>query len=540
MKRFVELFQALDITTSTNAKVAAMVNYFQDASAGDAAWAAFFLMGERMKRFISSRDLQNWALEFTAMPDWLFEDSYHTVGDTAETIALLVGHPRSHLDNRTLRQWMEGEILPLMQLEKTEQGERIKQWWQLLSVAECFVLNKILTGAFRVGVSKTLVLRALAEVAHLDPAVIAHRFVGAWQPNAEFFQQAMSVEGHSRASLRPYPFYLAYPLEQNLESIGEPQEWSAEWKWDGIRGQMMQQNGEVLIWSRGEELVTEQFPELVELAYQLPDGAVLDGEILAWMENAPMDFAALQKRLGRKKPGSSVLQKNPVIFMAYDLLQWQEEDWRDRPLQQRRQQLQKIVETVANPRLQLSPSISFSSWNELTALRDRSRHHGVEGLMLKRLDSTYQVGRKKGDWWKWKIEPYTIDAVLLYAQPGAGRRANLYTDYTFALWQGDELVPVAKAYFGLTDAEINRVDNWIRRNTVERFGPVRSVKPELVFELAFENIALSNRHKSGVAVRFPRIKRWREDKPYQEADTLENLKSLIHITPAEQSRQSAR
>lgn len=533
MKRFVELFQALDSTTSTNAKVEAMVTYFQNVPAADAAWATYFLTGERIKRFITSRDLQNWAMEMTGMPEWLFKDAYHTVGDTAETVALLVGQPHSQkhaissLQDKSLREWIEREILPLMPLSKPEQGERVKQWWRELDTAECFVLNKIMTGAFRVGVSKTLVLRALAQVAQLEPAIVAHRFVGVWQPTADFFQAALSAEGHTTDAPRPYPFYLAYPLEQSLESIGAPGEWLAEWKWDGIRGQMMHQGEQVLIWSRGEESVTAQFPELEELARLLPDGAVLDGEILAWANDSPLDFSALQKRLGRKKPGATVMRDSPVIFMSYDLLQVQGEDWRERPLEERKKQLEQLTKKINDPRLQFSPVLKFSDWEDLNGMREQSRAQSVEGLMLKRRDSTYQVGRKKGDWWKWKMEPYTIDAVLLYAQPGSGRRANLYTDYTFALWQGEELVPVAKAYSGLTDSEINRVDNWVRRNTVERFGPVRSVKPELVFELAFENIALSKRHKSGVAVRFPRIKRWREDKPFDEADTLENLKALI-------------
>lgn len=527
MKRFVELFQALDTTTSTNAKVDALVDYFQTVPAADAAWATYFLTGERIKRFISSRDLQIWAMELTGMPEWLFKDAYHTVGDTAETVALLVGKAKSQMQDKPLCDWVEQQILPLMPLSKPEQGERIKQWWGDLDTAECFVLNKIITGAFRVGVSKTLVLRALAQVAQLEPAVVAHRFIGSWKPTAEFFQAALSPAGHTSAAPRPYPFYLAYPLEQSLESIGEPPEWLAEWKWDGIRGQIMHQGDEVLIWSRGEELVTAQFPELEDLARRLPEGAVLDGEILAWSGDAPLDFSALQKRLGRKKPGAAVMRESPVIFMTYDLLQWDGEDWRERPLHERKTQLEQLTAQMDDARLRFSPVLEFRTWEQLGELREQARAQSVEGLMLKRRDSTYQVGRKKGDWWKWKIEPYTIDAVLLYAQPGSGRRANLYTDYTFALWQGEELVPVAKAYSGLTDSEINRVDNWVRRNTIERFGPVRSVKPELVFELAFENIAFSKRHKSGVAVRFPRIKRWREDKPFSEADTLDNLKSLI-------------
>jgi DNA ligase 1 len=539
MKAFIALFQALDATTSTNAKVAALVDYFKQAPSADAAWATFFLTGERMKRFISSRDLQIWAMEHIAMPEWLFMDSYHTVGDTAETVALLVGQPHSRLADRPLQTWLEEDILPLASLPKPEQGAQVKRWWQLLNIAECFVLNKIMTGAFRVGVSKTLVLRALAEVAGLDAAIVAHRFIGSWRPSAAFFEQALSAGGSESDSPQPYPFYLAYPLEHTQEEsiavLGNCDDWIAEWKWDGIRGQIMHQGGQVLIWSRGEELVTEQFPELATLALRLPEGTVLDGEILAWRDDAPMDFAALQKRLGRKKPAGAILQDSPVIFMAYDLLQWQREDWRTRALSERKTQLGEVVQSVAQPRLLLSPQLIFESWQALRQMRLQARAHSVEGVMLKRRDSPYLVGRKKGDWWKWKIEPYTIDAVLLYAQPGSGRRANLYTDYTFALWQGEELVPVAKAYSGLTDSEINRVDNWVRRNTVERFGPVRSVKPELVFELAFENIALSKRHKSGVAVRFPRIKRWREDKPFSEADTLDTLKSLIDPLHASES-----
>jgi len=541
MKRFVDLFQKIDATTSTNAKVEFLANYLTNAEPADAAWATYFLTGNRIKRFITSKNLQTWAKELTAMPDWLFAESYNAVGDTAETVALLVAQGESTLNELPLHQWLEQHILPMRNLSKEQQGAEIKNWWQQMNAAECFVLNKLLTGAFRVGVAKTLVFKALSQITSLPQAVLAHRFVGNWQPSADFYLAAINPEGKKSDSAKPYPFYLAYPLEADDDStpdtlaadyltqrLNRPEDWFAEWKWDGIRGQILHHASGVYLWSRGEEVISEQFPELISAGAELPMGTVLDGEILCWRDGLPEEFSVLQTRLGRKKPSTTFIAKHPAIFMAYDLLELNHNDIRSLPLMQRKSHLAQVINTLPlNSKFTMSPEIDFGDFEHLEQLRGDARNFGVEGLMLKRRQSAYQAGRKKGDWWKYKVDPYTVDAVLLYAQPGSGRRASLYTDYTFAVWQGEELVPVAKAYSGLTDREINQVDDWIRKHTVERFGPVRSVQPELVFELAFENIARSTRHKSNVALRFPRIKRWRHDKTAAEAEQLDMLLHLL-------------
>jgi DNA ligase-1 len=283
----------------------------------------------------------------------------------------------------------------------------------------------------------------------------------------------------------------------------------------------------VSLWSRGEELVTEQFPELVRAASHLPAGTVLDGEIVAWdAAGARVEpFASLQRRLGRKAPAERIWREVPVALLAYDVLESESRDLRQEPLARRRATLESLMQTAPSC-MRLSPLVAAEDWDVLRAARARAREHRAEGLMLKRRDSAYGVGRTRGAWWKWKVEPFAVDAVLVYAQPGHGRRASLYTDYTFAVWNGATLMPFAKAYSGLTDAELRELDQWIRAHTVERFGPVRAVQPLLVFELAFEGIQISNRHKSGIAVRFPRIARWRRDKPAAEADTLQTVAAL--------------
>lgn len=552
MKQFVELFLAIDSTTLTNNKIDALTQYYESASNADAAWATAFLTGNKFKRFITSRDLQQWALEYTDLPDWLFKQSYASVGDTAETVALLVASSKkalrsidpinTELSNISLHELIEQKILPLRTLDKSQQSEMVKALWQEVDSNWCFVFNKILTGAFRVGVAKATVYKALAKVSSIPTTVLAHRFTGKWQPSAAFFAEALDPEAKPSDNAKAYPFCLAYPLQAEFDTelnakaypsylqtkLEAPSNWIAEWKWDGIRGQLLKHHSGVYLWSRGEDIISVQFPELIDAASALPEGAVLDGEILCWQDGKPQSFAHLQKRLGRKKPSAKTISRYPAIFMAYDLLEKDSTDIRERPLIQRRSYLEDIIARTDQPQHFLcSPLVAFDHWHQLEQQRLNARQYGVEGLMIKRKQSAYRVGRKKGDWWKYKLDPYTVDAVLLYAQPGSGRRANLYTDYTFAVWQDQELVPVAKAYSGLSDKEINRVDAWIRKNTVERFGPVRSVKPELVFELAFENIAPSSRHKSKLALRFPRIQRWREDKAVEAADNITLLQHLV-------------
>ena len=534
MKRFATLYEVLDRTTSTNEKVAALAGYFADAPAEDAAWAVFFLTGQRFKRLLPARSLAAWAMQAAAVPEWLFEESYASVGDLAETVSLLLdgirldGIGAAPAPDLPLSVWVAERLLPLRDLPPEEQERQVTGWWAGLGRWETFVLNKMLTGALRVGVSQTLVERALAQVAGVDPAVVAHRLMGAWEPTPEAYRDLLVTEaGAGEDASRPYPFFLASPLEDPPETLGPAAEWQIEWKWDGIRAQVLRRQGRVWIWSRGEELITERFPELERTAQALlPDGTVLDGEIMAWRDGAPLPFSTLQRRIGRKRLTDKVLSEAPAAFVVYDVLEEGGRDARERPLADRRAALERLV-APARPLFLPSPRIEAIDWADVARAREEARGRGVEGLMLKRLASPYRSGRRRGDWWKWKIDPHTVDAVLIYAQSGHGRRANLLTDYTFAVWSGGELVPVAKAYSGLSDPEILELDGWLRRHTVQKFGPVRSVEPLQVFEVAFEGIALSPRHRSGVAVRFPRIARWRKDKKPEEADTLEGLKRLI-------------
>ncbi len=528
MKRFADLYEALDSTTSTLAKVGAMARYFREAPGRDAAWALWFLTGRRPKRLLGVRALVGWTLELTGTPDWLFGECYAVVGDLAECIALLLddGTRVTHPDETPLSEWMEQRILPLRSLAPEEQRERVTGWWRTLDRRELFLLNKLLTGELRVGVAATLVLRALAEVAGLPPALLAQRTMGDWTPSAEFLERILAREHVTDDASRPYPFFLASPLEDGPEALGDRAGWQVEWKWDGIRGQLIRRGGHVFLWSRGEELITGRFPEVAEAGATLPDGTVLDGEVLAYGEDRPLPFALLQTRIGRQTLTPKILARAPAAFMAYDLLEHEGQDVRERPLSERRALLETLL-GGRHRRFFLSEVLSDPSWEALARRRLEARERKVEGLMLKRLDSPYRTGRRRGDWWKWKIDPFEVDAVLLYAHPGNGRRANLFTDYTFAVWDEGTLVPVAKAYSGLSDAEIRELDGWVRAHTRERFGPVRAVEPSQVFELHFEGIARSTRHKSGVAVRFPRIARWRTDKPASEADTLESLKRMI-------------
>ncbi|MDJ0667647.1 MAG: ATP-dependent DNA ligase [Desulfobacterales bacterium] len=527
MQAFAELYRRLDETTSTNRKIAAMADYFAGTPAADAIWAVRFLIGRKPRQVVPTRQLMAWAGERAAVADWLFEASYDVVGDLAETITLLLPPPAA-ISDRPLHAWVTQDLLPLREMTVEDRHAKILEAWDRMDDAQRFVWNKLITGGFRVGVSRRLVVRALARFSGVDAAVITHRLMGEWPATAETFQRLLSADTRDADISRPYPFYLAYALDSAPQELGPPEDWQVEWKWDGIRGQMIRRGGQVFLWSRGEELVTAKYPELSEAAMRLPEGTVLDGEILPWKEDRPLPFGELQRRIGRKTVGRKLLQAVPVAFLAYDLLECDGRDIRGEPLTQRRDRLMQTLTGLDDGHLILSPEVEAPTWDAFRRRHGESRRRGVEGFMLKQRNSVYGVGRRRGEWWKWKIDPLTVDAVLIYAQRGHGRRAGLYTDYTFAVRHGDNLVPFAKAYSGLSDAEIREVDRFIQRNTLERFGPVRSVRPALVFEIAFEGIRASNRHKSGVAVRFPRIQRWRRDKPIEEADTLETLKALLN------------
>jgi DNA ligase 1 len=546
VKAFADLYLRMDATTSSNAKVAAMHAYFSVAEPADAAWAAYFLAGGKPRQIVPVKLLRQLCSESIALPDWLIDECYDAVGDLAETLSLLLPHYSADTEHGLAR-WMEELLLPLRGLPAAELNARLLPLLQELDQAGKLVAIKLITGTFRVGVSKLLVIRALASLADVDAGVMAQRFVGYTDihtaPTAAAFLQLLGADAGNVPDGRPYPFFLAHPLlvtsDRLQRELGPAGDWIVEWKWDGIRAQLVKRNGELHIWSRGEELVTERFPELALLAQAIPDGTVIDGEIVVWKEGSVQPFALLQQRIGRKRLSQSILNSAPVALLAYDLLEWSAEDWRGRPQHVRRVQLEACIEAIDQPQLKLSPLVTGNDWDELMQRREESRHRNVEGLMLKQRNSAYGSGRTKnvGIWWKWKIDPYTVDAILVYAQRGHGRRASLYTDYTFAVWShgidhpGRSLVPFAKAYSGLSDKEIQEVDAIVRRTTTEQFGPVRSVEPTLVFELAFEGIMRSSRHKSGIAVRFPRMLRWRRDKPVVEADTLQTLEMLLGGTP---------
>jgi len=536
MRAFAQLFLSLDETNKTNEKVRILKDYFIGVPDSDKMHMLALFTGRRPKRQINSTLMRNWAIEASGIPAWLFEESYQVVGDLAETMSLLMPQNSSG-SNKTLTEWI-AEINALVKKNEEEKKLWLMESWAMLDPQERFVFNKIMTGGFRVGVSQNLVIKALADVSGLDAATLTHRIMGSWTPETYHYKQLVEEKGSDDDVSRPYPFFLAYPIQETSEqqrsveelqnTLGNAEEWQAEWKWDGIRAQMIKRDGKIFIWSRGEDLATEKFPELHPFLNALSDGTVLDGEILSFREGAPLPFNVLQTRIGRKNLSKKILQESPVAVIAYDCLEYKGEDIRTKTQSERRKLLEELHSETAFPGFfRLSPLISFNSWDELAAKRDESRAMIAEGIMLKRKNATYQVGRRRGDWWKWKIDPLSVDAVMIYAQKGHGRRADLYTDYTFAVWDGDKLVPFAKAYSGLTDQEISKVDNFVKRNTIEKFGPVRTVKPELVFEIGFEGINRSTRHKSGVALRFPRILRWRLDKPKEEADTLDTLKALL-------------
>ncbi|CAN7270285.1 ATP-dependent DNA ligase [Massilia sp. LjRoot122] len=539
MREFARLYAELDETTSTTRKLDALQSYFSQAAPENAAWAVYFLAGGKPRQAVPTKLLRQYAIEYAGLDDWLFDESYHAVGDMAETIAHILPPP-SRRSEIGLAEWMETRIGPLRGADPGTIRAALFAAWDELDWRERFLFVKLIGGGFRVGVSRLLVTRALAAIAAVDSKLIAQRLMG-WtdnsvRPTAASFLKliaAQSDEEHALRGGQPYPFFLAHQLQGDPAALGEVDDWQVEWKYDGIRAQLVRRGGQSFLWSRGEDLITERFPELANL--HIPEGTVLDGEVLIWQPGcaAPAPFADLQKRIGRKTLSAKLLAELPAVLCCYDLLEFGGVDLRALPQHERRALMETEVAAIDLPQLRLSPLVKADNWDDLAKLRTESRERGVEGMMLKARSAQYGVGRTKdvGTWWKWKIDPYTVDAVLIYAQAGSGRRASLYTDYTFAVWDGEgeerKLVPFAKAYSGLTDAEIAQVDNAVRKTTIEKFGPVRSVKPTMVFEIGFEGIALSTRHKAGIAVRFPRILRRRTDKPVEEADTLDTLKGLL-------------
>lgn len=524
MKEFATLFSALETSNKTNDKLHALVDYFTRAPEKDKLWFLALMTGKRPKRPVKTTMMREWAMQVADIPEWLFLECYSNVGDLGETLSLILPPP-SKTTNLTLEQWMN-EIIRLNDQEPDKQKEFVLEAWDSLEPTGRLIFNKLIGGSFRVGVSSKLLINALSKYAGREPSALMHSIMGNWNIESVSFSDLIEGTHINEDNSKPYPFCLAYPLDKELTELGEPDQWQAEYKWDGIRGQIIKRNNEVFIWSRGEELVTSQFPELEQAAANLEGDFVIDGEILVVKDEKVLNFQELQKRLNRKNVTRKMLDQIPAAFYAYDLLEYNQEDQRQKSLIERRRRLIELVEK--NEFIKMPPNICYQEWSELVEVRRKSREVNSEGLMLKLKDSPYHSGRKRGDWWKWKVDPLTIDAVMIYAQKGSGRRSAWYTDYTFAIRDGEKLVTIAKAYSGLTDKEIEEINRFVKNNSIEKFGPVRTVVPELVFEIAFEGIAFSKRHKSGIALRFPRISRWRKDKTVDEIDTIETVRALIN------------
>lgn len=531
MELFARLFERLDQTTGINEKITAMAEYFRAASLEDRIWAVLILRGRIKRTPLTSRALRASFQRLSGTPDWLLSECYAHVGDTAETLALLIHSGMLRLapvaQERSLHQWMTEELTGLRRLNDQELDRRLMELWNSTRAEHWFLLNKLMTGAFRVGVSEGLVLKALAQASDYDEQAWHQWLMGKTDRDFEELKRVFRGEAPKRETLQAVPFCLAAPVEKEFFDEARPEDYFAEWKWDGIRAQIIKRGTKVWIWSRGEEMITEAFPEIAEMAVSWPNDTILDGELLVWGDGRPEEFHVLQQRLGRKKLSAEILRKAPATFIAYDFLHLNGEDLTTLALEERRRHLEHFIHAHLRERLRLSPLVPFATWEELQDMQKTARERGAEGLMLKNKHGLYVSGRKRGTWWKFKVDPYTLDAVLLYAQAGSGKRSNLFTDYTFALWRDGQLVPFAKAYSGLDNQEIEELDRWIRRNTLEKFGPVRSLKTDQVFEIAFEGIAPSSRHKSGIAVRFPRIARWRKDKKPADADKLEDAWKLI-------------
>ena len=548
MQAFQALFHQLDQVTGTRAKVSLLVEHFRSVPAADAAWSLALLLGKRRRRLITGRRLRTILEQRGGIPEWLVDECHGQVGDSAETITLLWPAVRDKVDpvtsdlpnipeNQPLHWWMDILLPSISRLKDDNEANAVLELWQTVPNNQHFVINKLLTGGFRVGVSTGLISRAIAEAYALDIELVVQRLMGGFDPTAENFQQltlpANAEEQQSRGT--PYPFFLASPIDLRRLQESDPKNWLVEWKWDGIRGQLIHRGHGTFLWSRGEELVNDSFPELISIGEALPDGTVLDGEVICWKkgDSTPLGFDQLQRRLGRKQVGNLLKRECPMRFVAYDLLEHNGQDIRQEPITERQQKLSELIRTLTHPeqwRLQQSQHWQLKTWEELDQQRQEAKTKHAEGVMLKHFTSPYLAGRKRGTWWKYKLDPMHLDAVLLYAQAGHGRRANLFTDYTFGLWndaEKPELITFAKAYSGLDNEEILELDRWIRKNTLQRFGPTRSVRPEQVFELGFEGIHPSKRHKAGIAVRFPRILRWRKDKPAQEGNYLSDAKQLM-------------
>lgn len=518
MQSFATLLEQLAFTPSRNGKIAHLVSAFRTMPDPERGYALAAITGDLALRNVTPSLLRGLVAEETDAE--LFRLSYDFVGDLAETVALIWPHSGTLAETP-----LADAVEELAAAAKAELPALIARRLTHMTPSQRYAYLKLATGGLRVGVSAQLARSALAQFGGVEVTEIEELWHGLTPPYLPLFDWLEGGEkpvSLAAAPFRPVMLSTATSLEDLAEF--EPADFTAEWKWDGIRVQAVNDGGTRRLYSRTGEDISRSFPDVVSA---LNFDGTLDGELLVKRGEEVAPFGDLQKRLGRKKPGKAILASHPAALRLYDLLFLNGEDWRGRPLVQRRTGLREIVADLSDPRIDLSPPLVFTRWEDLAELRANPPESVVEGVMIKRLSSAYIAGRKRGHWFKWKRDPMLVDAVMLYAQRGHGKRSGYYSDFTFGVWQGDQLVPVGKAYFGFTDAELKELDRFVRGNTIDRFGPVRAVKPELVLEVAFEGLSESTRHKSGLAMRFPRINRIRTDKPASEAGTVEELRRLL-------------
>jgi len=518
MRLFGQLLQACLQEPKTLQKISLLSDYFNEESPENMPMALHFLMGENMGRFCSGRQLREWAAQLLGLPDWLVDESYEALGDNSETISLLFPNKPSSLAHDLKA------VCERIQQLKSEPIDVKKDWiidvWSKSSRDDIYTFNKLLGGGIRIGASKKNVLKALSRTVHLDVDILEQRLLGTWEPTKIAYDALVNPDDIAGKGTCPYPFFLASPIQDVDATLMPFSDWQIEPKWDGIRAQLVHRQEGTQLWSRGNDLISDQFPDILDSASELPYG-VYDGEVLAWGADGPQPFADLQKRLNRKKVTRQLLASIPCIMMLYDCLEFEGVDVREQALHERCKKIRDL-----RPPFYTSNPLTLNGVSALNDYVKNARNNRVEGVIIKRLSSAYKSGRVRGDWWKLKVDPLLLDVVIMYAQKGKGIRSGLFTDYTFGVWDNNQLVPIGKAYSGLTNDEIKQVHQILNNHLTDRFGPVRGVSPCVVLEVAFDSIQESPRHKSGLALRFPRINRLRLDKPVEEANSLEDARAL--------------
>jgi len=542
MKAFADLWATLEGQLSEARSAQILARYLQQTSAEDAAWAIYLLCGKKPKKLLSARELVEYFLQTSGTPGWLFWESDDVVGDVNETIALLNDtfmdetasqqnrNENSHPQQNSLAFWMENQLNTLAEVAQSQRPAFLGNCWQKLGYREAFIINRILTGTWKSNLPLKTIAQALSIVSGQEPMTLMHRLKADWLPNKVFYAKLIAEDQPTFQTEQKFSFGEFKPLEESsIESLGAVEDWWLAWQWEGLRVQCIRRADDCFLWSQNGELVTDRFPELHEMAQKLPEGTILEGVIVACSGQAPLPLADLQPRLGGKSVNRKMMESCPVAFVATDLQLLANEDMRNLPAQQRKTRLAQLANDIGFPLVHF-PRIEIDQWAHARKLLQEARQHHAEGLSLQRLNSPYPIQNQQADWWSWKVQPHTINAILLYAKMEmAGRSQKQTTEYTFAVWHEDQLVPVARTGIGLPPEEAELLDGWIRANTYERFGPVRSVEPFHVYEIAFDGITPSKRHKCGFVLREPRIINPRPHTPIEEASRLEDLHRLLPV-----------